>query len=87
MANMIDQLIINSPYEEPKEYWDYNETSMSFDRKPGRRSAGYYIANQGSNQFNEKGNFIPLPLVNEIRKRVKTWKANNYQALPVLHAN
>ena len=81
MAKIIDQLIINSPYEEPKEYWDYNETSQSFDRKSGRRSAGYYIANQGSNQFNEKGNFIPLPLVNEIRKRVKAWKTNNYPGI------
>ena len=81
MAKIIDQLIINSPYKEPKEYWDYDENSQSFHRKFGRRSAGYYIANQGSNQFNEKGNFIPLPLVNEIRKRVKAWKLNNYPGI------
>jgi type III restriction enzyme len=81
MAKIIDQLIINSPYEEPKEYWDYNENSQSFDRKSGRRSAGYYIANQGSNQFNEKGNFIPLPLVNDIRNRVKAWRINNYPGI------
>ncbi|MDR2951895.1 MAG: DEAD/DEAH box helicase family protein, partial [Treponema sp.] len=29
----------------------------------------------------EKGNFIPLPLVNEIRKRVKLWKTNDYPGI------
>ena len=69
MAKEIDQLIINSPYEEPKEHWIYDPQSQSFDRRPGRRSAGYYVASQGSNQFNDQGVFIELPIVNEIRKK------------------
>ncbi|CAD0225930.1 Type III restriction enzyme, res subunit [Planktothrix agardhii] len=32
----IDQLIINSPYEEPKQYWHYDRTSRLFNRTEGR---------------------------------------------------
>ncbi|GHV70940.1 hypothetical protein AGMMS49928_20680 [Spirochaetia bacterium] len=78
MAKAIDQLIINSPYDEPKEHWSYNSTSMAFDRLQGRRSAGYFVAGQGSNQYNDQGEWKPIPLVNEIRNRVKTWRSNNY---------
>ena len=81
MARKIDQLIINSPYEEPKEHWSYNPSSQIFDRIPGRRSAGYFIVGQGSNQFNDQGEFIQIPLVNEIRKRVKAWRKNNYPGI------
>ena len=77
----IDQLIINSPYEEPKEHWSYNPNSLSFDRIPGRRSAGYFIAGQGSNQYNDLGEFKQIPLVNEIRKRVKIWRNSKYPGI------
>jgi type III restriction enzyme len=78
MANSIDQLIINSPYEEPKEHWSYNLNTQAFDRIQGRRSAGYFVAGQGNNLYNDLGEFKPIPLVNEIRKRVKIWRDNNY---------
>ena len=78
MPKIIDQLIINSPYEEPKEHWSYNPETQTFDRIQGRRSAGYFVAGQGSNQFNDLGEFKQLPQVNEIRKRVRTWREKNY---------
>jgi len=81
MPKIIDQLIINSPYEEPKEHWKYNEISQIFDRVQGRRSAGYFVAGQGGNQFNDPGVFVTLPLVNEIRTRVKAWRNNNYPGI------
>jgi type III restriction enzyme len=81
MAKVIEQLIINSPYEEPKDHWSYNTNTQAFDRIPGRRSAGYFVAGQGSNQYNDIGDFIKLPEVNEIRKRVKTWRENNYPGI------
>ncbi|GHT69505.1 hypothetical protein FACS1894110_19100 [Spirochaetia bacterium] len=77
----IDQLIISSPYVEPKDHWKYNYNKQTFERTPGRRSAGYFIAGQGTNQYNDIGQFIPLPLVNEIRNRVKTWRENNYPGI------
>ena len=82
MAEAIDQLIISSPYKEPKEHWKYNQNTQGFDRVPGRRSAGYYVADQGSNQYkNLSEKYIELPLVNEIRERVKTWRNNNYPGI------
>jgi type III restriction enzyme len=81
MAKQIDQLIINSPYEEPKEHWQIDRNIQAFNRVPGRRSAGYFVAGQGSNQYNDLGEFIQLPTVNEIRNRVKIWRDNKYPGI------
>jgi type III restriction enzyme len=81
MAKTIDQLIINSPYEEPKEHWEYNPRAQIFERIQGRRPAGYFTARQGSNQFNDIGEFKTIPLVNEIRQRVKSWRDNQYPGI------
>ena len=70
----IDQLIINSPYEEPKTYWSYNRERRSFTLKDGRRPAGYVIASESSKAFDDPGIFIEIPLVNKIRSRVKAWR-------------
>jgi type III restriction enzyme len=78
MANKIDQLIINSPYVEPKEHWSYNPNTQAFDRMPSRRSTGYFVAGPISTEYNDLDEFKQIPLVNEIRKRVKIWKNNNY---------
>lgn len=72
----IDQLIINSAFREPEYHWKYNYQTQSFDKEPGRRPAGYFVAGQGSNQYNDIGQFIELPLVNRIRPRVKAWREN-----------
>ncbi len=74
MKASIDQLIINSPYEEPGQYWSYDRESRLFDRKEGRRPAGYVIASESSKAFDDPGIFIEIPLVNEIRRRVKAWR-------------
>ncbi|NLT15147.1 MAG: DEAD/DEAH box helicase family protein, partial [Clostridiales bacterium] len=74
----IDKLIINSAFREPEHHWKHNYQTQTFEMEPGRREAGYFIAGQGSNQFNDIGQFIPLPLVNKIRPRVKTWRENGY---------
>ncbi|TGA95896.1 type III restriction endonuclease subunit R [Sporolactobacillus shoreae] len=74
----IDRLIINSAFREPEYHWKYNNQTQSFDRESGRRPAGYFVAGQGSNQYNDIGQFIELPLVNHIRPRVKAWRENGY---------
>ncbi|MBU0568196.1 hypothetical protein KKC52_09150 [bacterium] len=81
MAGKIDQLIINSPYEEPKQYWSYARESRSFSRKEGRRPAGYVIASEKSKSFDDPGIFIELPLVNNIRSRVKRWREAGYPGI------
>jgi type III restriction enzyme len=74
----IDHLIINSPYEEPKHYWSYDRENRTFDQKDGRRPAGYVIASQSSKTFDDPGIFVPIPLVNQIRPRVKAWREAGY---------
>lgn len=74
----IDQLIINSAYREPTHHWKYDLNGQTFVREPGRRPAGYFVAGQGSNQYNDIGKFVELPLVNKIRPRVKAWREAGY---------
>lgn len=74
----IDQLIINSAFHEPAHHWKYDLNKQSFMQEQGRRPAGYFIAGQGSNQYNDIGQFIELPLVNKIRPRVKAWREAGY---------
>ena len=54
----IDQLIINSPYEEPSTYWSYDREVRMFERKEGRRPAGYVVATPGAKVFDDPGIFV-----------------------------
>ena len=75
----IDRLIVNSPYEEPQRYWRYNRESRTFTLVEGeRRPAGYVIASESSKSFDDPGVFVEIPLVNQIRPRVKAWREAGY---------
>ncbi len=78
MPKTIDQLILNSPYEEPSRYWSYQRETREFTLKEGRRPAGYLRASESSKSFDDPGEFIELPLVNQIRPRVKAWREAGY---------
>ncbi len=78
MPATIDQLIINSPYEEPSEHWKYDPQTRTFSRETGRRPAGYVRARPESHSFDDPGIFVELPLVNKIRPRVKRWREVGY---------
>ena len=71
-------LVVNSPYEEPTQHWSYNRERRTFSLLEGRRPAGYLIASQGSQAFDDPGVFIEIPLVNQIRPRVKEWREAGY---------
>ncbi len=76
----IDKLIINSPYEAPKEHWGRVPlTKNVFRRYPTRRDAGYMKASESKTE--DSGVFIPIPLVNEIRKRVEEWRKADYPGI------
>ncbi|MCX6150079.1 MAG: hypothetical protein NTX22_06115 [Ignavibacteriales bacterium] len=78
LTDKINQLIINSPFEEPKRYWRYDRESRFFELvEDKRRPAGYVIASE-SHGFDDPGVFVPIPLVNEIRPRVKKWREEGY---------
>ena len=74
----IDRLIINSPYEEPTRHWRYERETRLFALKDGRRPAGYVVASGDSKAFDDPGIFIEIPLVNQIRPRVKAWREAGY---------
>ncbi len=74
----IDRLIINSPYEEPRRHWRYDRETRTFDLVEGRRPAGYVVATPGSRSFDDPGIFVEIPLVNQIRPRVKQWRDAGY---------
>ena len=74
----IDRLIINKPYEEPAEHWRYIRERRKFCRATGRRPAGYLIASGDSKTFDDPGEFVPIPLVNQIRPRVEAWREAGY---------
>ncbi|MBW2615295.1 MAG: DEAD/DEAH box helicase family protein [Deltaproteobacteria bacterium] len=80
-SNKIDQLIINPPYEEPKHYWGYDRETRLFDFKDGRRPAGYVVASETSKAFDDPGIFIEIPLVNQIRPRIKSWREAGYPGI------
>jgi type III restriction enzyme len=75
---LVDNPIINSPFEEPTRWWAYEEGHPVL--KEGRRPAGYYFRTRTHAaqmaMFEEE--FIPLDLVNTIRLRVKNWREQDY---------
>lgn len=77
----IKQLIINSAYREPEHHWKYDIKTQTFHQEPGRRPAGYIVASQERNAYNDQGRFVELPLVNKIRPRVKTWREAGYPGI------
>ncbi len=81
MPQPIKKLIINSPFKEPGRYWKFNKTIKEFELKKGRRPASYIIASSKSKSYDEFGLVKEIPLVNEIRERIKIWKADNYSGI------
>ena len=78
MSATIDHLILNSPYDEPGEFWSYARETRSFSREAGRRKAGYTIADPSAKGFDDMGTFVEIPLVNFIRPRVKDWRERGW---------
>ncbi len=74
----ISHLIINSPYAEPAKHWHYERKTRSFVEREGRRPAGYLVLSSGSRAFDDPGEFVDIPLVNQIRKRVQAWRESGY---------
>ena len=68
----IDHLIINSPYEEPKYHWYYEREKRTFDKRQGRRPAGYVIATPDSKSFDDdfEPTRAPIPDPRSVPSRV-----------------
>ena len=74
----INKLIINSPYVEPQQYWEYIRDTREFVLQAGRRPAGYVVASESSKSFDDPGTFIEIDLVNTIRPRINKWRETGY---------
>lgn len=79
----IDKLIINSPYEEPQQYWKYLRDTREFVLQDGRRPAGYVVASESSRAFDDPGIFIEIELVNPSPKR--NWQRSLQGNRTLLH--
>jgi type III restriction enzyme len=78
MSMLVDNPILNSPFEEPTRYWAYEEGQPVL--KEGRRPAGYYLRprTRGPQTSLLEEEFVPLEQVNTIRERVKAWRERGY---------
>lgn len=81
MLKPIKKLIINPPFKEPDRHWKFDKTKKEFVLKEGRREASYIIASSKSKSYDEFGLVKEIPLVNNIRKRIKEWKKDNYSGV------
>ena len=77
----IQHLIINGPYDKPSKHLKYNRDERKFEPVDGRRPAGYTIASEHSEKFDDPGFFVELPEVNKIRERVDKWRASGYPGI------
>jgi type III restriction enzyme len=75
---LVDNPILNSPFDEPARYWAYEEGQPIL--REGRRPAGYYLKarTRGPQTSLFEEEFVPLDLVNTIRERVKAWREQGY---------
>ena len=78
MSLLVENPILNSPFEEPTRYWAYEEGQPVLEE--GRRPAGYYLKprTRGPQTSLLEEEFVPLDLVNTIRERVKAWRERGY---------
>ncbi|HTW90181.1 MAG TPA: DEAD/DEAH box helicase family protein [bacterium] len=78
MSLLVDNPILNSPFEKPGRYWTYKEGQPVL--MDGRRPAGYYLKprTQGGQTALFEEEFVPLDTVNGIRDKVSAWRDKGY---------
>lgn len=74
MSSSTKSLIINSPYDMPRQHWGQDRHGRVLEVTAGRRLAGYEIFDTRTNTRRVE----ELELVNRIRPRVDEWRVANY---------
>jgi len=82
----VDDPIINSAYEEPRQHWLYNKAGVP-EKQNWRRPASYWfkthrVGRQERDLLEEierEENRDDLPLVNALREDVKRWRESGYR--------
>lgn len=67
--------IVNDAFSEPIQYWHFG--GLVPELRPGRRKSGY-LAPSPEGQLKITDELIELPLVNDLRRRVKEWRESDY---------
>lgn len=67
--------IINNAFAEPTRYWHFSGVAPEI--RDGRRTAGY-LAPSPDGQLKITDDVIPLALVNDLRDRVRQWRADGH---------
>ncbi|MDB4872733.1 MAG: hypothetical protein JWL97_3737 [Gemmatimonadales bacterium] len=67
--------IINNAFVEPTRYWHFGGVAPEI--REGRRTAGY-LAPSPDGQLKITDEVIPLTLANDLRDRVRAWRANGH---------
>lgn len=67
--------IINDAFAEPTRYWHFSGVTPSI--QDGRRLSGY-LTPSPEGQLRIADELIPLDVVNDLRTRVRDWRASNY---------
>lgn len=65
----------------PEQHLKYIREIRRFELIDGRRPAGYVVASEASESFDDPGIVIELPLVNQIRERVDKWRDAGYPGI------
>src|SRR5215211_5120039 len=77
----VEQPILNSPFDEPAEYWQI-EDGQAPRRLSGRRAAGYFYRDPKEPPPEPgqpaRGSWQELDLVNQIRGRLGQWREAGY---------
>jgi hypothetical protein len=68
MSLAVDEPILNNPFEEPKEYWVYEEGQPK--RMSGRRHTGYYFR-MGKRSDAQVALFVEEQLLKNIQQSVR----------------
>jgi type III restriction enzyme len=76
----VPQPIICTPFDEPAKHWHIEEGGAPAEPTPGRRPSQYFYRPPGeeTEEGAPTGISVPLPLVNQIRTRLKDWRAQGY---------
>ncbi len=84
---VIDNPILNGPFDEPSRHFEFNEQGITDQIAGGRRDSGYFLpiasARKKSGQIKfdtewTQDRFLSSPRINRIRGRVKQWRQGGY---------
>jgi type III restriction enzyme len=73
--------IINDAFAEPAQYWHFGNVTPEI--REGRRTAGY-LAPSPDGQLKITDEVIPLDLVNDLRERIRSWRADGYPGVTMV---